>query len=82
MPVPSARQPPHCSRLVCGSMHSKPAETLTLQAIWLAGHISVERLRVRAPCDAASEQTSFSGLHQPERRETIACCQSKVEEDG
>jgi hypothetical protein len=63
-------------------MHSKPAETLTLQAIWLAGHISVERLRVRAPCDAASEQTSFSGLHQPERRETIACCQSKVEEDG
>lgn len=80
MPVPSARQPPHCSRLVCGSMHSNPAETLTLQAIWLAGHTSVERLRVRAPCDAAREQTSFSGLHQPvEERDAIACCQSKRE---
>lgn len=73
MPVPSAVQPPHCSRLVSASMHSKPSPRPVEQAMWCEGH-SIERLRLREAGEAASAQIELPE-HQPvsSKTEPVSC---------
>lgn len=66
-PVPSVVQPPHCSRFVSASMHSKPSPSPVEHAVWCAGHARLERLRLRAAAEAARAQTALSE-HQPAAR--------------